>query len=462
MNLPAVRALVLIGLCLPGCSRADGAQLAVIEKIPKNLPPDIRQLLEATLSSDAQTRASAAAALGKQGPRAAPAISFLIRLLGDRRAWHETDENHVDIRSKVFDALQAIGEPAVEPLLAHLGDEDLWTRVHAAAALGRLKDPRAVEPMIAMLKEKHPEARSEAATALDRLSDLRAEKPLIAVLRCDKDATVRSAAASALGHREYRQAVKPLIDALLDGREDRDVRRSAAWSLGMIGDRQAVAPLLGLGKQQPRWVRKSVCVALGRLKDPRALQPLIDVLRDKNDDEIVRRGSAEGLALLGEPRGVEELIAVFNDKEAKTYLRTWIAKLLVEVDRNETIDVVRTALQDQKEKMEVRWWALDALAMSKNPRAFRCVIAALTDPDDQIRSEAVRVLAESRHFASDYVEHGEKLPAMDDPDVVQGLRVLAGNEKEGEDTRFYAGLALQRFVDPLQNKQAQPKDASGQ
>ncbi|NLE76885.1 MAG: HEAT repeat domain-containing protein [Chloroflexi bacterium] len=80
-------------------------------------------------------------------------------------------------------ALEKIGGPAVEPLLAALHHET-WP-YEIIRALGLIGDARAVEPLIDFLGGELPVVSSAAAAALGRIGDLRAVGPLVAVLHSD-------------------------------------------------------------------------------------------------------------------------------------------------------------------------------------------------------------------------------------------------------------------------------------
>jgi HEAT repeat protein len=82
-------------------------------------------------------------------------------------------------------ALIQIGQPAVEPLIATLGESYWSVRGAAAEALGAIGDARAVEPLIAALKDREEGVERMAIRALGWIGDTRAIKPLIDVIRND-------------------------------------------------------------------------------------------------------------------------------------------------------------------------------------------------------------------------------------------------------------------------------------
>jgi len=126
-------------------------------------------------------------------------------------------------------ALEKVGKPAVEPLIAALNDQDRVVRWLAVKTLKSIGDAMAVEPLIAALK--------------------------------DEDDGVRVWVAGALGKLRDSRAVEPLIMALKDRYED--VRQQAAWALAEIGDTKAVEPLIASLKDINADVRFRVVLALG-------------------------------------------------------------------------------------------------------------------------------------------------------------------------------------------------------
>ncbi|MEA1869480.1 MAG: HEAT repeat domain-containing protein [Euryarchaeota archaeon] len=143
---------------------------------------------------DWTVRRGAAEALGNIGDERS--VRLLIDALVDVDRW---------VRDETIEALCKIGEPAVEPLIGALGNEDV--RNEAVDALVSIGEP-AVLPLIKALENE--DMRAGAVEALGRIGDER--------------------------------AVLPLIDALID--EDREVRWGAAGALGKIGDTRAVGPLI--------------------------------------------------------------------------------------------------------------------------------------------------------------------------------------------------------------------------
>ncbi|MBM3319389.1 MAG: HEAT repeat domain-containing protein [Candidatus Eisenbacteria bacterium] len=115
-------------------------------------------------------------------------------------------EKNDPMRNRMFIKLRVLGEASVDPLLAGLADETPDVRRYLAFTLGFFDVPRVTDP-------------------------------LLALFRSDREVSVRTAAAEALGRLQRPEAVDPLVAALADA--NASIRQSAAYSLGLIGDPRA-------------------------------------------------------------------------------------------------------------------------------------------------------------------------------------------------------------------------------
>jgi len=166
--------------------------------------PAVGPLIQALDSKDPEIRENAAITLGKIKDERA--IDPLIKLLTDEE-W--------EVESASTNALVEIGGPAVEPLIKILQDEneDVFLQMKVIAVLAGIKDKRAIQPMIQALK-KDPELDADLGYNLGLMGEPAVE-PLIQALN-DEDSRVRVRAAEALGRIGDKRAVGPLTDALND------------------------------------------------------------------------------------------------------------------------------------------------------------------------------------------------------------------------------------------------------
>jgi len=376
----------------------------------------VEPLIKALSNDDKWVRKSAAGALDKlgwapetDGQRAAyliavedweslvewgePAVEPLIKALGD-------DDN---VCRAAVKALGEIGEPAVESLIKTLGDDANTVRMHAANVLGNIGDERAVEPLIEPLRDEDCDVRESAAEALGMIGDARAVEPLIGVLS-DENVSVRVDATKALGKIGDERAVEPLIGMLSD--DNQWVRWGAVEALGEIGDERAVEPLIRMLSDDDRAYAAGALDKLGWVPETDgqraayliagkdweslvewggpAVEPLIVLL---GDDYNVCRTAVKTLGEIGEP-AVEPLIEVLSGDDLG--VRRYAAEALGEIGDGEAVEPLIKALGD--EDVYVRQSASTALGKIGDERAVEPLIKALGDEDGYVREYAAGAL----------------------------------------------------------------------
>lgn len=263
----------------------------------------VAEHIAALKDEDWAIREEAATLLGGfKDPRA---VCPLVSILKDRDR---------SVREAAIGALTSIGEPSIMPLGACLGDPELsvqeaasailasiadgrvrdpliralqshdWiVRMHAAKALGRIREPESVPPLIPLLQDNVKAVREEVSGALASIGDA-AIPALLDALR-HEEWLVRLHAVEALGKAKSRKAVEPLLSTLFNDR-DSAIREDAVRALGEIGDSQAVEFLYAAMKEPA--LRTLAVEALGRIGDRRAVPHLIDVVTGTNPPDVTR------------------------------------------------------------------------------------------------------------------------------------------------------------------------------
>jgi HEAT repeat protein len=253
----------------------------------------------------------------------------------------------------------------------------------AAAALADLGEP-AVDPLIALLKDEDPIVRAYSAGALGGTKAERAIAPLAALLN-DGDAYVRRTAAEALGGTGSPQAIRPLVELLED--PTRDLAKSAIRALGQI-KQPDVIPFLIKALDNPAWnATDAAAQALGELGAQEAVGPLIQCFEEMPDCPYHLVGQA--LWKLNSERAVDAWIAGLK-KGSWWYARAACAAQLGKTKMEKALLPLQEALQD--ESPEVRRAAVLALMEFRSEETRNALQGALKDRDLEVRVYAREAL----------------------------------------------------------------------
>ena len=192
----------------------------------------LEKCMSALRDKDPAVRASAANALARYGPAAAPAVPDLVKLLSD------TSPN---VRVSVPLTLAKIGPAARDALPAlalALRDEDRAVRGRSATAIGAQGDAAKsyVPALRAALEKETYSSKAGMAAAIWRITGESGEMlPILRSLLTDDDVMVRATAALALARvgPTAKEAEPYLAKAIAD--EDAAVRAASAFALSSIG-----------------------------------------------------------------------------------------------------------------------------------------------------------------------------------------------------------------------------------
>jgi HEAT repeat protein len=351
------------------------------ETIPADINPELKKQMERLYSDDPVERGYGAYYLGEMSEKATAAVPFLIATLHDtsplkarhvlivKYPWGEyIYENpwwkkwNTSPGQEAAEALAKIGKSSVTLLISALKDNDSSVRMHAAFALGEIRDVGAVEPLNKAIKDKDHDVRMRVVNALGKILDSRSVEPLMEALK-DKYPGVRIEAAFLIGFLKDKRTVEPLISALND--EVSLVRRYAAMSLIQVGDERASNALHAALKDEDPEVRQCAATALGKIKDTKAVDELITVLNEKGgqknraswsnpsgSDTNTRSSAALALGDIGGARAIEALINVLRDDDLTVSMNAIISLQKI---TKQNFGPVAPLEEDHIKKWE-EWW----------------------------------------------------------------------------------------------------------
>jgi HEAT repeat protein len=364
------------------------------EKIPADIPVGVRQNIQELYSLWPQSRARAMEWLGALGEAAVDAIPFLIEMLGDENQVKKAPESRtLYLGDLAEDALVKIGEPAIEPLIKALKNDDWHIRAGAAVALGKTRNARAVEPLMDALKDKDRKIEGWAAKGLGLMGEPAVE-PLIKVI--NEDGYGFQLVARALGEIGDPRAIEPLIASLSKDSNHANII-DVSMALGNIGT-PAVGSLIGLLESYNPDIRKEAARALGWIKDKTATDSLFAAFMKEKSPEI-QEEILQALGRIGDPKAVPPLAAIYyaalTEKDAP-YLRIYAVNALGEIGDPKAVEILLLAFAD-KDKL-VRQEAIGAMCKIRDKRVIGPLILALRKEEFK---ESFSLLADIVYFLRD-------------------------------------------------------------
>lgn len=290
------------------------------------------------------------------------------------------------------------------------GDSDP-NREREPPALTPTKVPRptqADDPLEEALSDSDASVRSAAAEAIGERNDP-ADTPLLVNALQDADADVRYEALWALKYREKPE----LRDALIPVCNDTDarIRSRALETLAELGDDRDTPLLVGALKDPDTDVRYEALWALKYREKPELRDALIHVCKDP--DERIRSRALETLAELGDARDTPLLMDALQDRETDVrYEALWALKYR---ENPKMRDALLPTCKDADARIRGR--ALETLAELGDERDTRQLINALKDSDEDVRLHAIWALEDRVTPTSSKLLRGPVSEAMKDPDA---------------------------------------------
>lgn len=313
-------------------------------------PRAVVPLVEVLHDEDRAVRDAATVALRKIGQAAIPVLVNALK------------NPNGNVQEAAVSILKDLADPStVAPMIDCLTSRNWIMRMHAAQALGVLRDQRAIVPLIPLLMDSVKAVRVDTTDALARIGPACLDT-LLGALR-HHEWILRLHACEALGKIGAERAVEPLCQVMMQDK-DAAVRQDAAKALGAIASAKALDTLLAVLPDLD--VRPFAVEALGKLKDVRAVSTLIDIVtgagRPANSRRVPSCGDESGelyleemevqekaiaaLADIGDHRAIEPVIAALKDTRlraaAASALTRWgiavaeplLAKMKTETDSN--------------------------------------------------------------------------------------------------------------------------------
>jgi HEAT repeat protein len=409
-----------------------GVQTELLEAIVRFGAPMADRLIEQLDGDDADTRRSAAVALGRIGDARAvdPLVAVLddddrellvaaagaLARLGDRRAFEPLLPllGHPDlaVRQAAIGALNSIGHPDMaDRMRTLLADADSWVRESAVRIAGYFGYPSCADALLARCADPDEAVRAAALESVAFLEDERSAPLLIAALESDVP-RARAAAAQALAHIDAPGAA----DALRRAADDLNqwVRYFSVISLGRQGDRPAL-PLLarvaaGDSAQQVRIAAIGAIGEIGLVSDA-AVVPMLAAFADGTDEEL----AVAAVLALGSVEAATGMATLRRALSASQPGRRAAAAEAISRRGGATaVELLQWAAagDDDRAVMRAALAGLSRIAAGATPQARHAVTAVAAIAGDPVRrAAAIATLAGVPETAIPHV--GEALSSRD-------------------------------------------------
>ena len=273
------------------------------------------------------------------------------------------------------------GDLFVERVLHLIEKDDGKVRAALISAIPATGIKDFLKPIREALDDADPEVRRASVWALLEYGDQRSIKGSLDLLR-DPVERVRMEAAQALASKGSASILDDFSAILADENEVESVKLAALDGLGRSEEVKSVDVLVNYLKQRPEELPEAVKDALARKKDTKQIKKLIvhlkdagPELRDAVTDSFRRMGEA------AEPSLVELL------KEEISSLMPHLSYILEETGYVEHL-MRRLNHRDP----EVRKDAAEILSLIGTTSAFRGVVLASRDPNDDVRVMVTKAL----------------------------------------------------------------------
>jgi len=290
-----------------------------------------------------------------------------------------------ELRMAAANALGELGVPDTIPRLAdRFGDEDARVRARAARACRNIGDARATEPLTGLLTDSKPEVRREAAEALGRIGNRQALQALLQLYDDDSE-RVRRIAVRGFGQFRNDRPVQYLVEALAD--DSPAVRRTAVFSM--------IELLSNVPTEQSHQIRESVVERLSATEDDSVIDPLVEIL-DAGTKAAQQRNTAWllGRVLDGESNRAAVDALIDTLEAGGTMSQQFAATSLAEVGGSYTEGELLELARDEDADSDVRAQAVFALGKIGDEETAEKLERLLdTTEDEQVRKRAFSALS---------------------------------------------------------------------
>ncbi len=279
-------------------------------------------------------------------------------------------------------------------ILQTLRGSDATLKPVAIAAVSSLRNQNASETLAAELPKLSSQEQIWLIEALAVRADAAARAAILGRLD-SSDATVRLAAATAIGRIGGATAVKPLAKALAAAKDDNDVRAFQSALAELPSDRDVDKAIIAEVKSAQGEARARLIGALGTRRTPKIIDLLFEEATSKED--IVATAAYRVLAKAGAgdnlPRLLKQYVELPNT-DLRFDVEGFVQQAIVATDDVSLRSKATCDALEQATLTEARCTLLNFLPSVGDARALKALLAAVNGTDGRERDNAVHALSE--------------------------------------------------------------------
>ena len=274
----------------------------------------------------------------KNLPKEIEHISFdiLLNLLKDDK---------FEARETLVEALSAIPEDIVIPELFKIlqGGRETWShkiRISALQVLAKYKLPYCIQPIIEQLPTLPVKEAKEFSALLSNFEGEIFEKRVFKLLQ-QPDGKIRAALIASLPGTEKKEFLKSIKDALSDA--DPDVRIASIWALVDYEQSKTLNQSIDMLRDPVPRVRIAAAETIGKFASSEKLNAFSELLNDKNEVIEVKKSAIIGLSKSDQNRAVDILIDIIDQNDA---LSNTVIKALADKPSKKTLSRIIENMKD--------------------------------------------------------------------------------------------------------------------
>jgi HEAT repeat protein len=273
------------------------------------------------------------------------------------------------------------GKLFTERVMSMLEKDDGKVRAALISAIPATGIKEFLKPIREAVSDADPEVRRASVWALLEYGDQKSVKTALDLLR-DPVERVRSEAARSLASRGSASVLDNFKEILSDENEVETVKRAVLEGLAESQQAKSVHIIVDHLSERPEELREAALNALARKSEQKLVKPMIERLKDA--DPALRDALTDAFRRMGEAAEAPLVELLHEDISS---LAPHISYVL-----EQTGYVEHAVRQLNHREPEIRRRAADNLSRIGTVAAFRGIVLASRDPDDEVRVMVTRAL----------------------------------------------------------------------